>query len=119
MNNEPLKKIVEDSYDDSKEDSYVTMVKDFFSKQMQTIHIIFWIHILFFLVLMIVCGILFLMADQTKDQIMYASFFVCCVVLCYLIKVFAWIMVSKNSTQRELKRLEIRIAELAELIKNK
>jgi uncharacterized membrane protein YciS (DUF1049 family) len=50
---------------------------------------------------------------------MYAAFFVCLVLIAYLIKVFAWIMVSRNSIKRELKRLELRIAELAESIAEK
>ena len=67
----------------------------------------------------IISGILFLITDKTKYQIMYAAFFVCLVLIAYLIKVFAWVMVSRNSIKREIKRLELRIAELNETVKNK
>ncbi len=50
---------------------------------------------------------------------MYAAFFVCCILIGYLIKVFGWGMVNKNNILREIKRLELRIAELNETVKNK
>jgi uncharacterized membrane protein YciS (DUF1049 family) len=67
----------------------------------------------------IYCGIKFFKTDQSQFQLMYAAFFVCCILIGYLIKVFGWVMFTRNSLKREIKRLELRIAELDETVKNK
>ena len=121
MNDELIKKIIDspEEYDDSKEESYISWARFWFKSSQRWAIILVFAHFLFFLALAIVCGILFLITDTTKYQIMYAAFFVCLVLIAYLIKVFAWVMASRNSLKREIKRLEIRIAELNETVKNK
>jgi hypothetical protein len=44
---------------------------------------------------------------------MYAGLFICFVQLLGLMKIFAWQMIHRNRITREIKRLEIRVAELA------
>ena len=121
MDKEQIKKIIENSgnYDQTEADSYMTMLKDFYSRKMLFTTLLVWGHFLVFLGLAIVCGILFFMTKRTDEQIMYASFFVCCIIISYLIKVFAWMRMLENNIKRELKRLELRIVELAESIKVK
>lgn len=125
MDHEEIKKIIDSppEYDELKEDSYISWVMSAFkncrqNSQQWAIILVFG-HFFFFLALAIVCGILFLATDQTKLQIMYAAFFVCCILIGYLIKVFGWVMASKNSISREIKRLELRIAELSNAVKEK
>jgi hypothetical protein len=36
-----------------------------------------------------------------------------------IMKIFAWQMIHRNSIKREIKRLELRIAELSEMVKSK
>jgi NhaP-type Na+/H+ or K+/H+ antiporter len=102
MNDEQVKKIIDSpqEYDDSKEESYISFV-----------------HFFFFLALAILSGILFLISETTKYQIMYAAFFICLLLIAYLIKIFAWVWGSRNIISREIKRLELRIAELSETVK--
>jgi len=121
MDKEQVKKIIDSpqEYDDSKEESYISYARDFFKRTQRWAIIIVFVHFFFFLALAIVSGILFFEADQTKYQIMYAAIFVCCMLISYLIKIFGWVMGSKNSIQREIKRLELRIAELSETVKGK
>jgi hypothetical protein len=121
MNDEDIKKIIENSgsYDEAEEGSYMAMLRDFYSKKMLFTALLVWGHFLFFLGLAIVCGILFFLTDRTDEQIMYASFFVCCIIISYLIKVFAWLRLHENNIKREIKRLELRIIELAETVKGK
>ena len=116
MEDQQIRRIVEDVYDDSREETYRSMVREFFSRRMRSVALIVWVHFLFFLGLGVVSGILFFRTDRTQFHIMYAAFFICCILISYLIKVFAWVMISRNSVRREIKRLEIRIAELAETI---
>ena len=121
MNGEQVKKIIDSpqEYDDSKEESYTSYARDFFKRTQRWAIILVFVHFFFFLALAILSGILFLISETTKYQIMYAAFFVCCLLIAYLIKVFAWVWGSRNIISREIKRLELRIAELAENVKNK
>jgi len=106
-------------YDDTREESYISWAKFWFKSSQRWAVILVFAHFFFFIALAILCGILFLITDSTKYQIMYAAFFVCLVLIGYLIKVFAWVMASRNSIKREIKRLELRIAELSETVKGK
>jgi ABC-type spermidine/putrescine transport system permease subunit I len=116
MDKEQIKKIIEDSdrYDETKEDGYRAMLREFYSRKMLSTALFVWAHFLIFLALAILSGVLFFRTDRADEQIMYASFFVCCIIISFLIKVFAWLRLHENSIKRELKRLELRIAELAE-----
>ncbi|MBL7144478.1 MAG: hypothetical protein ISS76_09620 [Phycisphaerae bacterium] len=121
MNDEQIKKIIDspDEYDESKEESYVSLTKFWFRTSGRWAIILICAHFLFFIALAVLCGILFLMTDTTKYQIMYAAFFVCLVLIAYLIKIFAWVWGCRNLINRDIKRLELRIAELNETVKNK
>ncbi len=120
MNDEQIKKIIDgpDIFDFEK-GNYLAMVKEFFSRRMRLIAIIFFVHFFFFLALAIVSGVLFLQADHTKHQIMYAAFFVCSFLIAYAGKIFTWTVGGSYIIKREIKRLELRIAELNETVKNK
>ena len=121
MNDEEIRKIIDspDEYDELKEESYISWANFWFRKTQRWAIVLVFAHFLFFITLATLCGILFLLTHSTKYQIMYAAFFVCLVLIGYLIKVFAWVMASRNIISREIKRLELRIAELNEAITNK
>jgi len=121
MNEEEIKKIIDspEEYDELKEESYISWAKFWFKRTQPWAVILVFVHFFFFLALAILSGILFLISNTTKYQIMYAAFFICLLLIGYMIKVFAWIMVSRNSIKRDIKRLELRIAELNEALKSK
>jgi len=119
MNEEEIKKIIEGTYDESKEDSYRSMVRDFFSKKMRWVMIIVYTWFFIFLVPIIISVIQFFKTDQTKFQIMYAAIFVCCTLSIGFLKVLAWVMLQRHSIKREIKRLELRIAELNQTVEGK
>jgi len=119
MNDEQIKKIVEDTYDVSREDSIMSMARDFYSKKMWSTAILVWIWAIIFFAGATYSAIQFYKTDQTKSQIMYAGIFVPCVLGIGFMKVFAWEMLHRHSIKREIKRLEIRIAELNETLKGK
>jgi hypothetical protein len=50
---------------------------------------------------------------------MYAVIVICCSHWMGFISVFAWVMVQRPSISRKINRLEIRIAELIETVRNK
>ena len=119
MNNEQIKKIIEDTYDESKEDTLRSMVREAFSKQTRWILINIWAWFLIFLAPLILSVIEFFRTDQTKWQIMYGAIFVCCFLSIGFLKVFGWVMWQRHSIKREIKRLEIRIATLAKSLEEK
>ncbi len=119
MNEEQIKKILDDTYDDSEEDSLFSMVGQLYSKRMFNSFIVHGIYSLPFVAGAVFCGIKFFNTDQTQFHIMYAAIFVCCIEFCIFSKAKYWQMLYKINTSREIKRLELRIAELNETVKNK
>lgn len=119
MDNEQIKKIIEDTYDVSKEDTIWSMVGDFYNRKMLSIIIFLWVWAIIFIAGAVYSCIKFFDAEQTKSQIMYASIFVCLIECIAMLKIFAWQMIHRNSIKREIKRLELRIAELSQTIKDK
>ena len=121
MNDEQIKKIIDspEEYDESKEDSLFSMVGQLYSKKMFPSFIVHGAYSLPFVVGAVFCGIKFFKTDQTQFQIMYAAIFVCCIQVCIFSKAKYWQMLFKNNTSREIKRLELRIAELASLLSDK
>ncbi len=121
MNDEQIKKIIDspEEYDDSKEDTYRAMLSDFFSKKMRWFTINFYVWSIFFMAVAIISAIQFFRTDQTKFQIMYAAIFICCFLSVGLCKAMAFVMITRHNIKREIKRLELRIAELNETVKEK
>ena len=66
----------------------------------------------------IYCVIKFFRVDQAKDQIMYATIFLFCNIWIGFGSVFGWVMMQRPNLNREIKRLELRVAELSESVSN-
>jgi hypothetical protein len=116
MDREELKKIIDspDQYEDIKDDSVFDMVKVFYSKRMRSVAILVWAWAVIFSGGSILCVIRFFAVADTRAQIMYAALFICFFHGIGLMKIFAWSMVQRHGIKREIKRLELRIAELSE-----
>ena len=119
MNDEKIKKIIEDTYDESKEDNLLSMVGRLYSRKMFSSFIAHVAYSSVFIALAVFCGIEFYNTEQVQFQVMYAAIFVCCIQFVTLRKNIYWQMLHKNSISREIKRLELRIAELATLLGDK
>jgi len=105
--------MLDDTYDGAREDSIRAMIGDFYSRRMLATAVFLWMWGLIFLGGAIYSAVRFFGADVVKDQILYAALFICLLNLIGLLKVFAWQIIHRNGIKREIKRLEIRIAELA------
>lgn len=119
MTNEQIKKIIEDNYDVAKEDTVWTMISDFYNRKNLCVIIFFWMLMILFMAALVYSGIKFFKTEQVQSQIMYSTIFISCLLGGSIIKIFAWQMAHRNNIKREIKRLELRIAELAETVKNK
>jgi cellulose synthase/poly-beta-1,6-N-acetylglucosamine synthase-like glycosyltransferase len=119
MNDEQIKKILEDTYDESRENTLRSMLKEFYNKKMLSVVILVWFWAIIFIAGAVYSGIQFFNTDQTQRQIMFAAIFIVCWQVVGQLKGFAWLMIHKNSIKREIKRLEFRIVELSDIMKNK
>ena len=119
MSNDQIKRIIEDSYDESREEGVLAMSREFYSRRMRAFAIMTWVFGSIFVALAVYSAIRFFKTDQTRGQIMYAT-------LCFggmyglgLIKILAFVMLNGHCLRREIKRLELRIAELTETLQGK
>lgn len=119
MNEEEIKKIINGSYDDSKEDTIRSMLGDFYNRKMASTVIFIWVWGIAFMAGAFYSAFKFFGTDETQLQIMYATIFVSLLLWIAILKIFAWQMIHRNSIKREIKRLELSIAELSETVKNK
>ena len=117
MNDEQIKKIIEDTYDDSKENTLKSMVGQWYKKKIRWTVILFSAYCCFFHLLAIVSAVLFFQVDQTRYQMMYVALFLFFMQRSALVKTIGWQRFNKHSIEREIKRLELRIAELNETAK--
>lgn len=119
MNEEEIKRIIEDDYDNAKENSVYSVVEELYGKKMHSTMILHGSYILLFFVAAAYCAVRFFLTDQTQFQIMYAALFVCSTQFVAHRKTVYWQALHRNSIKREIKRLELRIAELNEAIQDK
>lgn len=119
MSNEQIRKIIEDSYDDSKEETLRAILRDFYSRRMLPTVILLCAWAIPFIALAVYSAMRFFKADQTQAQIMYAALFILGAHGVGLMKICAWEMMNRHSIRRDLKRLELRVAELTEMLKSK
>jgi hypothetical protein len=113
MNDERIRQMIDDNYDDSREDTIRSMLSEFYSRKMAATSAMIWVISVLFLAGAIYSAVSFFGTPETKYQIMYATIFIACFIGMGLMKIFAWQVLHKNSIKREIKRLELRIAELA------
>jgi hypothetical protein len=119
MSNEQIRKIIEDSYDESKEEGLRSIVRDFYSRRLWTSVVAVWGMGILYGTLAVYSALHFFRTDQTRGQIMYATLFLVGVLGIDLMKTFAWQMAHRHNLKRDIKRLELRVAELGESLKGK
>ena len=107
MNDEQIKKNVDDNFDESKEDSLWSMGMDFYSPKMRSAAIIIWVWAIIFLVPAVYSAIQFFRADRTKSQILYAAIFICCFNGICLMKILGCQMIHRLGIKREIKKLKM------------
>ncbi|MEJ2702305.1 MAG: hypothetical protein P8Z79_07670 [Sedimentisphaerales bacterium] len=116
MNDEEVRKIIEDTYDEPRENTIWSMVGDFYNRKMLSIVIFTWAWGMLLVAGAIYSAVRFFGDIGTKSQIMYVAIFLVCCQFLVLVKIFAWQLIHRNGLRREIKRLELRIAELNESV---
>jgi hypothetical protein len=119
MNNEQIRKIIADSYDDSKEETLRKLAGEFYSRRFRSAAILAWIWGILFFALAAYSAVRFFKEGQVREQIMYAALFTYGALSVGLMKIFAWQIIHRFSIKRDLKRLELSVAELSQMLKGK
>ena len=119
MDEKEIQKIIEGTYDVSRENTLWSMVGDFYNRKMLSMVILVWGMGVTFMGVAIFGGVKFFGTGEIRYQIMYAVIFLTCIQWVGLLKIFAWQLIHRNSVKREIKRLELSIAEMSETVKNK
>jgi len=119
MDKEQIKKIMDNppEYDESKEDTMRSWFKDAYSKKMRWVIKCVYAQYIILSILIVGCVKEFFITGQTRYQIMLAAIVVICSHWLGFISVFAWVMMQRPRNKREINRLQLRIAELIETIK--
>ena len=104
MNDEQIKKNINENFDESKEDSIWSMARDFYSSQMCSAAILVWVWAIIFFVPAVYSAIQFFRADRTKSQILYATIFICCFNGICLMKILGCQMIHRLGIKRGIKR---------------
>jgi hypothetical protein len=117
MDDEQIKKMIEDNYDSLEEGTISSMLGDFYNRKMASIVIFIWMWAIVFMAGIVYSAVKFFKTDQTQYQLMYVAIFVSLIQFVAILKVFAWQMIHRNSIKREIKRLELRIVELGQMVK--
>ena len=105
MNNEQIKKNVDD-HDELKDDSIWSMARDFYGPKMRSTATLVWICAIIFFAAAAYFGAKFLQTDQTKSQIMFAALFVCCFQGICLMKNLGSQVIHRQGIKRAIKKLK-------------
>ena len=116
MNDKQTQEMIDEIYDTSKEDTLLSMVGELYSRRMLPSWLVHVAYSLVFVIGAVYCGIKFFDTQPVQFPLMYEAIFICCVHVIFLRKVIYWQMLHKNSVSREVKRLEVRIVELTQIV---
>ena len=106
--------IGDSSYDVDREESIFRQMAGIFQGKMRWMAIVATVESIVFPVLIVLAAVEFFQTDDTKWLIFYATGILLLAMLLLLVKLWGWMQMNRNSIQREIKRLELRILELGE-----
>ncbi|MFI4910864.1 MAG: DUF6768 family protein [Sedimentisphaeraceae bacterium JB056] len=119
--NDDVKRILDDDVfsketDVSREDTLRGMISTAYSARMRSMMVLAWIYILIFMGLAIWAAVEFCRTEQLKIMIFSSAGFVVCMLFVSVIKLWIWQNVARINLKREIKRLELKVAELITVI---
>ena len=120
MDKKQMKQIIDQPLDPEhiREGTYFSFFSDFYTRNNRVVILFVWGNALFFLALLVVSAILFFQTNNTQYHILYAALFICSVQVLILTKIVYYLAVIRNRTLRDIKRLELCMAEMNEKLKD-
>ncbi len=97
------------------------MMASTFRGRQRWMSILVWIYVLVFTGVWVFSAVMFFRSDAAniKDVIMWATVFAMSGAIVMVMKMWYWMAMNRNAVQREVKRLELRIADLADKLETK
>ncbi|BBM85883.1 DUF6768 family protein [Candidatus Uabimicrobium amorphum] len=92
------------------------MVMDTFRGKNRWLSILVYVYIFVFFALSVYCAVKFFHVETTRELIGWGLGFVFGQFVVMMLKVWYWMEMQKNSITREVKRLELKIVHLADLL---
>ncbi len=90
-----------------------------FRGKMLVSSLLVYIYVILFSALAVFCGVQFFLAETTRDWVMYGVGFTTAVGIVNVVKLWYWMLANRNAVTREVKRLELQVSRLAEMIEAK
>jgi hypothetical protein len=114
MSDDIVKKLLEDLEQDSgREDSLRRMIAGAFEARMRVYTLIVAVIVVAALAAAVWVAILFFRTEAVRDMILYATLFNTCMLVVASVRLFLWQLLLRQGVMREIKRLELRLLELA------
>lgn len=107
------------SGNDSRDCSLWSWLSDFYSREMLSSTIVIWFWGILCLAVAVFSAVRFFQSEEVKDLILFATVFVCCVIFLGVVKIFAFHLIQRKAFRREIRRLELRLTELAAPLQDK
>ena len=98
--------------DVDKEASLREQIAETFRGRSRWFAIISWSSVFVYGVLAVICAMRFFQVATTRAQLAYGILFVACITLAAILKIWYWMLLNRNAITREIKRLELEIAQL-------
>lgn len=120
MDREQLKKIIDgpETYDETKEETVYAWLRDCYGRRMRWVLVVVGVQYVILVVPAVYSALAFFRTDQVRPQILHATIFLFCNLWMGFGSVFGWVMMQRPSISREIKRLELRVVELSEVVGN-
>ena len=118
---DPLKKALQDAdaagdFGPSQEETFRQMLAGTFRNQPRWMTLIAWVYILLFTAVAVVAAVQFFDAEAVRGQILWTTVFLVSGMIVMMLKMWFWMIMNRNRILREVKRLELRIAELTDTV---
>ncbi len=102
-----------------REQSLWEMVAGTFRGRNRWMTILVWVWMWVLVACGVVAAVQFFRVGGLADKLMYATLFVVATFAVGMMKMWYWMLMNRNSVLREIKRLELRIAELQATVEKK
>jgi hypothetical protein len=93
------------------------MLIDGFRGKMRWATLLLWIYALAGTAVAVFAAVRFFAAEAVRDVVLYAALFLAAAGLVTCMKMCYWMLINRNTVLREIRWLELRVAELAGKIK--
>jgi hypothetical protein len=114
MSDDIVRKILDEmEHDSGREDSLRRMIASAFEARTRVYTLIVGIIVAAATTAAVWVTILFFRTDEVRDMILYATLFNTCMLVIASVRLFLWQLLLRQGVMREIKRLELRLLELA------